>query len=244
MSLDLSPLDYGLPQAVKHFWASRTGSNDEQAAQGNAYQGRRSEVVGGKNLDGFVSVVRDLAIANGMSPKAIFSSGSDPTLPGFFRGTKKWDVVIVDQGQLVAAIEFKSQVGPSFGNNFNNRTEEAIGNSVDLLTAHREGAFGAQPRPFLGYVFVLEECEKSLRALRVKSRHFKMFPEFNTASYAERYEVLCRKLVQEQLYDGASLILTKSGEATTGAWRSLSEATDPRMFARLFAGRIASASTP
>ena len=27
--------------------------------------------------------------------------------------------------RLVAALEFKSQVGPSFGNNFNNRTEEA-----------------------------------------------------------------------------------------------------------------------
>jgi len=34
---------------------------------------------------------------------------------------------------LVAAIEAKSQVGPSFGNNFNNRTEEATVNRCQIL---------------------------------------------------------------------------------------------------------------
>jgi hypothetical protein len=46
-------------------------------------------------------------------------------LPGYFRPEKKWDLVIVADGQLIAAMELKSQAGPSFGNNFNNRTEEA-----------------------------------------------------------------------------------------------------------------------
>ena len=54
------------------------------------------------------------------------------TLPGFFRPTKLWDLLIINQGGLVAALELKSQVGPSFGNNFNNRTEEALGTAVDL----------------------------------------------------------------------------------------------------------------
>ena len=43
----------------------------------------------------------------------------------YFRPNKKWDFIVVVEGQLVAAREAKSQVGPSFGNNFNNRTEEA-----------------------------------------------------------------------------------------------------------------------
>ena len=37
------------------------------------------------------------------------------------------------------SLPLKSHVGPSFGNNFNNRTEEAIGTSHDLFTAYREG---------------------------------------------------------------------------------------------------------
>lgn len=42
---------------------------------------------------------------------------------------------------MIAAVELKSQVGPSFGNNCNNRTEEAIGTAHDFWTAYREGAF-------------------------------------------------------------------------------------------------------
>ena len=36
--------------------------------------------------------------------------------------------MLKNKSYLVAAIESKSQVGFSFGNNFNNRTEEAIEN--------------------------------------------------------------------------------------------------------------------
>ena len=62
-------------------------------------------------------------------------------LPGFFRPTKEWDIVVVSDNNLIAAIELKSQIGPSFGNNFNNRTEEALGTAMDIWTAYREGAF-------------------------------------------------------------------------------------------------------
>jgi hypothetical protein len=53
-------------------------------------------------------------------------------LPGFFRPTKEWDLLAIHDGKLLAVIEAKSQVGPSFGNNFNNRTEEAMGSALDL----------------------------------------------------------------------------------------------------------------
>ena len=71
-------------------------------------------------------------------------------LPGWFRAEKKWDLVIVHEKELLAALEFKSQIGPSFGNNFNNRTEEALGSATDIWAAYREGAFRPSARPFLG----------------------------------------------------------------------------------------------
>ncbi len=82
-------------------------------------------------------------------------------LPGFYRAEKSWDLLVVADGTLLAVLEFKAQVGPSFGNNFNNRTEEALGNATDLWAAYREGAFRPSARPWLGYVFVLEDCPKS-----------------------------------------------------------------------------------
>ena len=106
--------------------------------------------------------------------------------------------------------------GPSFGNNFNNRVEEALGNAADLNTAFREGVFGESPKPFLGYFFVLEECPKSTTPVTFTSPHFPAMGEFENTSYAGRYEILCRKLVQERLYDAAALVLTPRAAASTG----------------------------
>ncbi len=44
--------------------------------------------------------------------------------------------------------------------------EEALGNATDLWAAYREGAFRPSARPWLGYVFILEDCDKSRTALR------------------------------------------------------------------------------
>jgi hypothetical protein len=73
-------------------------------------------------------------------------------------------------------MELKSQVGPSFGNDFNNRTEEALGNATDLWATYREGAFKPSDRPWLGYLMLLEETEGSTRPVRVSGRHFEVFP--------------------------------------------------------------------
>lgn len=149
-------------------------------------------------------------------------------------------MLVIRKNQLLAAIELKSQVGPSFGNNFNNRVEEALGNATDLNTAFREGAFGESSKPFLGYFFVLEECPKSTIPVRITSPHFPAFPEFDNSSYATRYEILCRKLVQEQLYDAAALVMTRKEAEDTGECRPMSDLTSAKRFAINLAGRISS----
>jgi len=116
-------------------------------------------------------------------------------------------VVVVD-GQLLASLEFKAHVGPSFGNNFNNRVEEALGNSTDLLTAYREGKFKPSQKPWLGWLMLLEDTPKSASPVRVDEPHFEVFPEFKDTSYAQRYELFCERLMRERLYDSTCLILS------------------------------------
>jgi hypothetical protein len=164
------------------------------------------------------------------------------TLPGYFRPTKIWDLVVVHEGKLVAALEFKSQVGPSFGNNFNNRAEEAIGSGLDFWTAYREGAFGQQGRPFLGWLTLVEDAEKSRQPVGDDCEQFVVFPEFNGASYLERYEVLCRKLVMEQLYSAAALIAAPRSGGQRGNYSELSDMTAMREFVVRFAAHIAGTS--
>ncbi len=122
-------------------------------------------------------------------------------LPGYFRAVKRWDVLVVHDGVLAAAIEFKSILG-SYGNNLNNRAEEAIGNAADLLQATEAGLLGDTP-PWLGYVFLMQDEVKSRTSVRVKVPHFEVDPEFETASYQERAALMCRRLVRKRLYDAA-----------------------------------------
>ncbi len=160
----------------------------------------------------------ELIVRAGVSDEHIFCK-CNLELPGFYRPTKEWDLLVVQDGQLIAAIEVKSQVGPSFGNNFNNRTEEAMGSALDLWTAYREGAFNKTARPWLGYLFMLEDSPASSRPVRVKEPHFRVLPEFVSASYARRYELFCRKLVRERHYNAAAFIMSDREKGLTGCYR-------------------------
>ena len=138
-----------LAEAIKLFWNTReTQAAKQGAGSGLRDFGARTAVTGGAQMNGFVGLVRKLICSNGL-PDASVHCERAVELPGWYRPEKRWDLLIVDNRQLVAAIEFKSQVG-SFGNNYNNRTEEAIGSAVDLWAAFREGAFAPSERPWLG----------------------------------------------------------------------------------------------
>ena len=216
MTINLASYERRARDATRLFWQSRAHAARKQKGSGKADAGERSAVTAGKNMDGFVALVQAIAEANGLDASAIHRTKTVVTLPGFFRPTKEWDVLIVNKGNLVAALEFKSQVGPSFGNNFNNRVEEALGNATDLWTAFREGAFQTDHRPFLGYLMFLEDCEKSRTPVTAKSVHFPVLPEFEHVSYAARYELLCRKLVQEGLYSSACLLVSSKEGGLNG----------------------------
>ena len=155
MALDLVDYERKAREAVQAFWGNRAKARQKQIEAGKADQGERAGVTAGKNMDGFIALVLDLVRANGLAHAQIYQQRALLTLPGYFRPTKLWDLLVIHQGELIAAIELKSQVGPSFGNNFNNRAEEAIGTAHDFWTAYREGAFGRQPRPFVGWLMLV-----------------------------------------------------------------------------------------
>jgi len=193
MSHHIEPFFFS--EAVKQFWKKRIDSGEEIAIRG------------GKQLDGFSEKIRLFLIQGGISPNDIFIH-KKKEIPGFYRPTKAWDFLVVSKDELKAVIELKSMVG-SFGSNCNNRIEEAVGNAADIWVAYREGAFQLSPRPWLGFFFLLEDCEESTTPVRVTEPHFRVFPEFKCASYAQRIELGCRKLVRERQYDSTCLILSK-----------------------------------
>lgn len=231
--MDLTPR---VEQAVRHFWSTRNAQAESQGSKsGKKDYGTRSAVTGGKQVDGFITLFRDLLTESGLRADAVHMVKKQTVLPGWFRPTKEWDLVAIVRGTLLASVEFKSQVG-SFGNNFNNRTEEAIGNATDILTAYREGAFKTSARPWLGYFFLLEDCSASQSPVEVREPHFGVFPEFRGASYVERYRLFCEKLVRERLYDAACLLLSDSAGGLKGEFSEPSKEVGIRNFATSLMG--------
>lgn len=154
-----------------------------------------------------VKVAKEVGVPDGN----IYTKGN--ILPVFFRPSKNWDLVIISQSkQLIAAIEFKSQVG-SIGNNFNNRTEEALGNAVDLWTAFRENGFPQTTPPWIGYLILVEKSSNSTNVVKVREPHYPVRREFIETNYLDRYKLLCQKLMLEKYYNATSVIwATKNKE--------------------------------
>ncbi|MBA3009795.1 MAG: PaeR7I family type II restriction endonuclease [Proteobacteria bacterium] len=204
-------------EAVQHFWRIRLKQDESQGSiTGKRDAGTRTAVTGGAQLDGFIHLLGSILEDAGLPDHTIFKKKT--VLPGYFRPTKKWDLVVVADGELLASIELKSHVGPSFGNNFNNRVEEALGSATDIWTAYREGAFKPSQKPWLGWLMLLEDAPQSKSPVRVFAPHFKVFEKFKDASYAVRYELFCEHLVRERLYDATCLLLSGKDTGLNGGY--------------------------
>jgi hypothetical protein len=237
VSLDLANFEQQTSDAVRAFWDTRFAAAERQELAGIVDQGGRSSVTSGKTMDGFVKLIADLVVANGLDDARVYLTRGYNTLPGYYRPTKDWDLLVMRGDVLIAAIELKSQVG-SFGNNFNNRTEEAIGSALDLWTAFREGAMGSQPPPFVGWLMHVEDAYGSRKPVRAHSPHFPVEDEFRGASYLDRYDILCDRLVLEKLYTATALVTSTEEGGRRGEWAD-SDRNGLRRFVAAFSAHIA-----
>src|ERR1700687_5813609 len=204
-------LDTLVQKAVAHYWRTLNKQSEKQKS-GDADRGGRAAVTGGKQMDGFCDLVNAVLSKNDLPEASIFIQDR-LELPGYFRPTKRWDMLVVHEEHLVAA--------------------------VDLWTSYREGAFGKEkPRPWLGWVMLLEKRSSSTTPVAAKEPHFRVFPEYRKASYAKRYELLLRRLMLEKQYDSAALLLATEKEGPRGVYEEpASDLTMKRLLASL-AGHV------
>lgn len=222
-----------LTAAVERFWNVKTDQKTNQGAEsGLKDYGNRGSVTGGKHLDGFSSLFTDIILECGVPMECIHVRTT--TIPGYFRPTKEWDLLVIMDQRLVAVMEFKSHVG-SFGNNFNNRVEEALGNATDLWTAYREKVLHVGPRPWTGYFMLLQKNEKSYGSTTTREPHFRVESELRNASYKDRYRIFCERLMLERLYDAACLVASETDSST---WEEPSDTTGFVPFVSSLQGRL------
>lgn len=102
MALDLVDYENKARQAVMAFWGNREAAKKRQIETGRTDQGERAGVTDGKNMDGFVDLILDVVRANGLGHAEIHLKRKVLTLPGYFRPTKLWDLLITYEGELIA----------------------------------------------------------------------------------------------------------------------------------------------
>lgn len=221
-------IDKRLQEAVQSYWDARAENKEKQVKSGKIDAGSRGEVTGGTQMGALEVLVADILCDSGLKRLDI-RTRTALELPGYFRATKKWDLIVVSENQLLLAMEFKSQAGKSIGNNVNNRSEEAVGSAKDIWIAYREGRFGKAPAPFLGYLFLLEDRDNVKMPVANKEPYFPVDPVFRGearkagkgeekflgVSYSKRYEFLCRRLVLERLYSSACFLMATNDKHTT-----------------------------
>ncbi|MFD9561239.1 PaeR7I family type II restriction endonuclease [Streptomyces sp. NPDC059994] len=199
MSTQLTWDNDALNRAVHTMWAARS-------------RGTQS----GKHMAAVEDLVIESATEACKGTPITFLRGEAATLPGVYRPRKNWDIVALDGDRLVFAIEMKSQSVEKISNNANNRNEEAIGSATDLRLAHKKGLLGRDRgddhRPWIGYFFILEEALGSTRPARQQvSAALPTDPAYGThPSYEDRYRLLCERLLENKLYDGACFLLSNT----------------------------------
>jgi hypothetical protein len=159
-------------------------------------------------MNGIRNLVRSIFIDAGMPEDSIIY---EPYLPGFYRARKRWDMAVRYKGALVAALEFKSQVG-SVGKNINNRFEEALGSGTDTWAAQTKFAAYGEVPPWLGYVFVLREDEETEEPSRPTEALFPADQAFTGMSYNQRYQEMLRRFMGDNIYQAGWFITTKTDE--------------------------------
>lgn len=156
-------------------------------------------------MDDFAHAIQGIFEAEGIRREFV-RIGRGLTIPGYFRPTKDWDVVVCNGRELGALVELKSQVG-SLGKNFNNRAEEAIGNAKDVRVAFTNGLLGTEA-PFVAFLMVMEDCDDLVVSRKTRSEFFTTDPALTDTPFSVRWQRLLSRLVREQLYDAACLLPT------------------------------------
>lgn len=220
--------------AVQWYWETLSGQAASQRESEDSTRGRRAEVLGGKQMDGFAGLVEDILVNSGVPRKSVHHDYY-ATLPGYYRHEKEWDTAVVHDDELLAVVEYKSQAS-SFGNNLNNRAEEAIGSFTDLLEAYEDGVFKPSPQPFIGYLMLMADNEESRNVPSVREVNFPVDDEFEDATYKDRMELLCLRMVRKRLVNDAVFMLSDEERGLDGEYW---EPNDELRFNR-FANSLAS----
>jgi type II restriction enzyme len=232
MAVALPDYTGAVQDAVIEYWNVRREQAVKSRRAGVLNTGLRAEVTGGQHLNALQTLLVQVFADAGVPPRLM--EVKRRPIPGYFRRDKSWDVVVTIESRVVGIIELKSIVGASPGQNFNNRTDEALGQAMDVWTAVERGIIATPLRPWLGYFMLIEDNAAFNATVSPRTPVWPADPEFDSSSYAKRFEIFFDRMVRERLLDAACLVL---GGKESGAIQFPSDTLSFQSFAAAIHGR-------
>jgi hypothetical protein len=226
--------DYGprVEAAIASYWNVRKSQAERSRELGVVNTGLRAEVTGGRHLDALQLLLVEVFVDAGI-PAQLLEVKKRP-VPGYFRRDKSWDIVVTVADRVLGIIELKSITGEKPGQNFNNRTDEALGQAMDVWKAVERGIIDSPLRPWLGYFMLLEDNDAWNRPAKPRRAVWPADPVFDGASATQRSAIFFDRMVRERLLDAASLVLANKA---TGAVRYPEQTLSFQAFAAAIHGR-------
>ena len=207
MSSTLPNYNEQVNAAVASYWNVRRTQAERSRDLGVVNTGLRAEVTGGRHLDALQLLLVEVLVDADI-PAPMLDVKKRP-VPGYFRRDKSWDLVVTVGERVLAIIELKSIVGENPGQNFNNRTDEALGQAMDIWKAVERGIIDSPLRPWLGYFMLIEDNDAWNRPSAPRRSVWPADAIFDGASPAERAAIFFDRMVRERLLDAACVALAR-----------------------------------
>jgi|HubBroStandDraft_3_1064219.scaffolds.fasta_scaffold22029_2 hypothetical protein len=183
-------------QAVQQWIDAKEAQAQKSRDGGRAQGGTRSQVTGGSHLRGINRLIEDEIKSTGASGLEL-RVDRKAVLAGWYRSSKAWDLLVLQHGAPILAVEYKSMAG-SVGNNLNNRADEVFGIAEDARQAEKHGILPANLRRV--YIYLLEVTPSVRKPVNVGRPLGNHDIVFNGASYLDRLAIMCERMRDSGLY--------------------------------------------
>ncbi|MEU8419388.1 Shedu anti-phage system protein SduA domain-containing protein [Micromonospora sp. NPDC048835] len=194
---------HAVEQAMRELWEARSASRE-----GLGWAGAAGSVHTGSAHRALVRLLVDMLVERGVDRAAIHLD-APLDLPGGYRPTsRRWDLIVLDEGIPVAVIDIMVSTGPSFGNNLNNRIGEILGAAADFARAYDQDRTRAM-KPCVGLFFVLEDSDETSRPRRRRPGVAFTSGDDNVLSHQGRLTEFFRRMLGDGMYDAICYLASR-----------------------------------
>jgi hypothetical protein len=185
-----------ITEAVRQWSVEKETQAEKSRDGGNAQGGTRAQVTGGRHLRGVNQLIVDEITSTGATDLDL-RFNRRAVLAGWYRGSKAWDLLVLQRGAPILAVEYKSMAG-SVGKNLNNRADEVFGIAEDARQAEAHGIL--PPNLRRAYIYLLEMTPEVRRPVGTGKPFGNPDVVFSGASYLDRTAIMCERMRDSGLY--------------------------------------------